>query len=192
MAWLRAARLLAILVYAPSATAQTPDRRFEEIRRFAIPEARQAPAADERNVFGIENAVIAKYDKRSGERVGEWSQSDVAGIIHLNSGIVLDGVLYAARQIESFALPPEIVERFEDRSNSGGAWWPDGYLYATGHDAADIYVLRLPDRGSVLELIEIVPAPAEGQGIAWDPAEPDLLYTLVRSRREIVVSRMVR
>jgi len=94
------------------------------------------------------------------------------------------------REVESFAFPPEVVERFGTRSNSGGGWGPDGFLYATGHDLPELYVLRLPDQGSVLELVEIVPVPAEGQAIDWDPAEAGLLYTLIRSRREIVISRM--
>ena len=31
-------------------------------------------------------------------------------------------------------------------SNSGGSWGPDGFLYLTGHDPAEIYKMRLPKR----------------------------------------------
>jgi hypothetical protein len=94
------------------------------------------------------------------------------------------------RPMGGYVFPPEVVERFGDRSNSGGAWGPDGYLYATGHDHPEVYVLRPPDAGSVLELVEVVPVTAEGQAFAWDPFEPRHLYTIIRSTREIVVSEL--
>src|SRR5690606_25119771 len=90
------------------------------------------------------------------------------------------------REIESFAFPARVVERFGTRSNSGGSWGPDGLLYATGHDHPELYVLRLPEAGSVLELVETIPIPAEGQGIAWDRADPGTLLTLIRSESTIV------
>jgi hypothetical protein len=88
-------------------------------------------------------------------------------------------------------FPPEVVASFADMSSSGGAWGPDGHLYVTGHDEPLLFELTLPEAGSVLRLIEAIPIAAEGQGIAWDPVESGTLYTLVRSRREIVVSHMV-
>ena len=95
------------------------------------------------------------------------------------------------RRIEAYSFPPEVVERFRPYSNSGGAWGRDGMLYVTGHDAAEVYVLRLPDAGSVLALSRVLAAPVAGQGIAWDPSDPGLLYGIVKSRREVVVSRLV-
>lgn len=85
-----------------------------------------------------------------------------------------------------YSFPPPVVTRFGTRSNSGGAWGSDGLLYATGHDAAEIYVLRLPRAGTVLELVEIVPAAIEGQGIAWDPGARDMLWGILKSAREVV------
>jgi len=93
------------------------------------------------------------------------------------------------RLVAAYVFPPEVVARFGTRSCSGGAWGPDGLLYATGHDAAEVYVLRIPSAGSVLDLVEILPVEAEGQGIAWD--NDGLLYSIVRSKREAVVSRLV-
>jgi hypothetical protein len=94
------------------------------------------------------------------------------------------------RPAGGYVFPAEVVERFGTRSSSGGAWGPDGYLYATGHDAAEVYVLRLPRAGSVLELVETVPVEAEGQGIAWDRSDPQALYTIIKRERTVVVSRM--
>jgi hypothetical protein len=243
-----------------------PTRRFEEVRRLPSPEARQAVAADGRHLYAITNRAISKLDKETGELVDRWEGPESGPIEHLNSGVVLDGVLHAAhsnypgvpmessiemydvatmehvgshsfgmrpgsatwidrheglwwvgfanyegrggapgrgpawthvtlfddgwREVGGYTFPPEVVERFQDRSNSGGAFGPDGYLYATGHDAAELYVLKIPAAGSRLELLEIVPVTAEGQGIAWDPVRPAVLFTVLRDREQVVESRL--
>jgi hypothetical protein len=93
-------------------------------------------------------------------------------------------------RVGGYGFPVEAVERFGTRSNSGSAFGPDGLLYATGHDEAELYVLRIPRAGAALEFVEVLPVTAEGQGIAWDPSDPRVLYTIVRSTREVVVSRL--
>ena len=75
-------------------------------------------------------------------------------------------------------------------SNSGGSWGSDGRLYITGHDHAEIYAMSLPRAGSVLVLEETLPVTAEGQGIAWDRSEPGTMYTILRSKAQVVVSRL--
>jgi hypothetical protein len=95
------------------------------------------------------------------------------------------------RRVEGFVYPPEVVARFGNRSNSGGAWGRDGFLYATGHDAPEVYVLQLPQAGSALRLVATLPAAGAGQGIAWDPVERGVLYGIVKESRTIVVSRLV-
>lgn len=94
------------------------------------------------------------------------------------------------RTLESFAFPPALIEAFHGYSASGGAWGPDGRLYVTGHDEPRLYALSLPVAGSELVWEETIAIPAEGQGFAWDPEEPWVIYTLERSRQEIVVSRI--
>ncbi len=251
----------------PALSMPDTGRSFEEIARFPSPYARQGPAADADHFYAVTNRAIGKYDKRSGALVEEWVGREDGPIIHLNSGLVREGRLYAAhsnypgvpmvssvevwdvstmehvashsfgvfrgsatwvdrfdgswwvgfanyegrggqpgrgpewtqvvrfddewRPIAGFTFPPAVVERFLDRSNSGGAFGPGGRLYATGHDAPEVYILDIPQRGSVLKLVDIVPAPAEGQGIAWDPAEPCHLFTIIKAREEVVVSRFV-
>ena len=44
--------------------------------------------------------------------------------------------------------------------------------------------------GAAVELVEVLPVAAEGQGIAWDPSDPRVLFTVIRSTREVVVSRL--
>ncbi len=253
---------------ANAADGEGATRRFAELRRYSVQEARQGPAVDGEYFYAVSNHTIAKYEKQSGLRVSVWEGPADGPIIHLNSGIVIEGRLYCAhsnypgipmqssieifdtetlehigshsfgiyqgsatwvdrkdgvwwvafahyegrggdgtrgpawtsvvqfdkqwRRVGAYAFPPAVIQRFGTRSNSGGAWGPDGYLYITGHDAAEIYVLALPRAGATLELIEILPLAAEGQGIAWDRSEPGLLYSMIKKTREIVVSKMIR
>jgi hypothetical protein len=52
-----------------------------------------------------------------------------------------------------------------------------------------LYVLDLPVSGHELVLKRIVPFESEGQGIAIDRAD-GLLYSIQRSSREVIVSRL--
>lgn len=94
------------------------------------------------------------------------------------------------RRVAGYVYPREMVERFQQMSNSGGTWGEDGRLYATGHDDGAVFVLSLPTAGSVLLLQEVLPVAAEGQGFAWDRNEPGTLYSILRSTREVVVSKL--
>jgi hypothetical protein len=85
------------------------------------------------------------------------------------------------RAVESWTLPKALLDRFEDMSNSGGSWGPDGYLYLTGHDPAELYRVRLPKGGSVLEVVDIIPMNIRGQGIAWDRSQPGVIYGIIRA-----------
>jgi len=228
-----------------------------------VAEATQAVAVDESAFYAIGTTSIGKYDKSTGRPLVKWSGRDVAGVVHLNSGVVVKGLLYcahsnypdvpAASSIEIFdaatlthvgsrslgvrgggsatsidmlgedwwvtfasysgkggtpgkgpqwtvltrldpawqataeyLFPDAVVERLGTRSISGGSWGADQLLYATGHDRGELYVLRIPKFGSVLELAGILPIAVEGQGIAWDRTEPGTLYAIVRSRSEVV------
>ena len=85
------------------------------------------------------------------------------------------------RPVQSWTLPKAILDRFEDMSNSGGSWGPDGFLYLTGHDPAELYRMRLPKAGSTLELVDIIPMNIRGQGIAWDRSQPGVIYGIIRA-----------
>lgn len=234
----------------------------ELVRRYDAAEARQAVAVDAAHFYAIGNRSIGKYARSDGRRVGRWSAPDPQRIIHLNSGVVLDGELHCAHSnypgvpmrssIESFdpdtlthlrsrdlgtsdgsatwvdrrddrwwvtfahydgsggapgkgsgdttlvafddawqpvaryRYPPPVVERFAGRSSSGGGFDPDGRLWITGHDAGELYVLGLPAQGRTLELLAIVQAPIQGQGIAWDPVEPAGLWGISRGLRQVL------
>jgi hypothetical protein len=251
---------------APPALAQERPVAFEEVRRFAVPEAIQGVAVDDAHFYAIANRSIGKYAKDTGRRVGGWEGAADGPVIHLDSGVVIDGLLYCAhsnypgvpmvssieifdpetmthvgsrslgimagsatwvdrrdghwwvafgnyagaggvpgrgpewttlvqfdgswRRVAGYVYPPEVVESFGVMSNSGGTWGTDGKLYITGHDEPTVFVLSLPEAGSVLTLERELPVTAEGQGIAWDRARPATLYSIVRSGREVVESRL--
>jgi hypothetical protein len=94
------------------------------------------------------------------------------------------------RRTGGYSYPREVIARFTPDSNSGGVWGADGNLYVTGHEAPEVYVLRLPERGPTLELVGVAAAPMEGQGIAWDPLEPGVLWGIVK-RDRVVVARQL-
>lgn len=89
------------------------------------------------------------------------------------------------RALRQLAFPAEVVTRFGTHSSSGGAFGPDGLLYVTGHDAPEVYALRVPGRGDALLLVDIAPAPIAGQGIAWERARAGALWGIVRAHRQV-------
>lgn len=241
-------------------------RRFEEVRRFRVPEAHQGVVVDEHYFYAIDNNTIAKYDRRTGARVGEWKGDPNGPIIHLNSCVVRGPRLVCAhsnypgvpmlssievwntadmrhleshsfgvyegsltwairgegdwwlafanyggaagtpghgpewttlvrmddqwRRKEAYAFPVALVERLAPNSSSGGNWGPDGLLYVTGHDEDEVYLLRIPKMGSVLEWVETIPAPLQGQAWSFDPTEPGTIWGIRRGTGEVVVARL--
>jgi hypothetical protein len=85
--------------------------------------------------------------------------------------------------VGSWVMPKVLLDKFEDMSNSGGSWGPDGFLYLTGHDPAELYRMRLPKAGSVLELVDVIPMNVRGQGIAWDKSQPGVIYGIIRATK---------
>jgi hypothetical protein len=71
------------------------------------------------------------------------------------------------REAGRWTFSPELVADWGNNSLSGGLWLSDDLL-ATGHDKKVIYRLRVPKEGKVVEVVEVVPSPFPGQGIAAD------------------------
>jgi hypothetical protein len=87
-----------------------------------------------------------------------------------------------------YALPDTVLDRLPPNSISGGSFAPDGLLYLTGHDAPELYVLRLPREGPVLEHVATIPAPLDGQAWAWDRSvKGRTIYGITRRSGEVVV-----
>jgi hypothetical protein len=51
-------------------------------------------------------------------------------------------------------------------------------------------VLGFPEGGSTLVLHDTFAVPNRGQGIALDPTDPAVLYSIDRAKREVIVSRV--
>jgi len=233
---------------------------LEQIAEFAVPDANQGVGVDRDYFYAVNNRVIGKYDKLSGQLVKKWQGEKDGQIKHLDSAMVMDGKIYAAhsnypewpmtssveifdaetmthigthsfgiqwgsltwmdwhdghwwmtfanydrllgpgktpyghkantvmvkftrdyRPVQSWTLPKVLLDKFELMSNSGGSWGPDGFLYLTGHDPAELYRVRLPKAGSILEVVDIIPMNIRGQGIAWDRSRPGVIYGIIRA-----------
>ena len=85
--------------------------------------------------------------------------------------------------VQMWTLPKVLLDKFEEMSNSGGSWGPDGFLYLTGHDPAELYRVRFPKAGSVLELADVIPMNIRGQGIAWDRSSPGTIAGIIRATK---------
>ena len=256
---------LAILVFYSGSNAG--NRKFKEINKFDMIEARQGVAVDENYIYVIGSRKIGKYEKTSGKPVAKWEETENGPIIHLDSGVIIDGKLYCAhsnypgvpmtssieiwdaeslehidsfsfgiqwgsctwidrhdgywwaafahyekwkhvtgkgsewttvvklddqwREIEAWVYPDEVIDKFRPMSNSGGSWGPDGLLYCTGHDLPELYAFRIPQKGSVLDLVETIPINVLGQGIAWDRSEKGKIYGIRKKDKQVVVSEIV-
>ena len=71
-------------------------RYFQQTNSFDAAEARQGVAVDRNYFYAINNREIGKYDKKTGELVDRWQGPKNGPIIHLDSGMVGNGKLYAA------------------------------------------------------------------------------------------------
>jgi hypothetical protein len=87
-------------------------------------------------------------------------------------------------------FPHNVLEHFGHMSASGGRWGKEGYLYATGHDQPEMYILKLPKDGDRLEYVRTISTPTDGQAFDWDMAKPNHLWTIDRKKTEVVESQI--
>jgi hypothetical protein len=94
------------------------------------------------------------------------------------------------QMLQSWIFPPEVVATWGVSSCSGGDWANDGLLYVTGHDAAELHVLKLPKQGVALQHITTIDVPFEGQGWAWDRSAGNkrVIYGISRAKRQIIAA----
>ncbi|MDQ9092336.1 hypothetical protein RC083_12135 [Pseudoalteromonas haloplanktis] len=121
---------------------------------------------------------FGNYDKvQKGETTAYGKTSNTA-VVKMNDKFEI---------IEQWSLPPGILQKMTPMSNSGGSFSDDGYLYITGHDHEEIYVVEIPKFGSQLIWLATIETPGiEGQGIAWDRTEKQrVLWGLIKQDRHI-------
>ena len=90
----------------------------------------------------------------------------------------------------AWLFPPAVLDRFAPHSSSGGVWGTDGLLYVTGHDRPELYALRLPAAGSVLQHVATIPIPTNGQAIAWERGADRIMWAIERRARAVVAMRV--
>jgi hypothetical protein len=245
----------------------------ETLQTFQTFDARQGVAVDQRHFYAVNSFRITKHQKSDGKAILQWDGvSDETGpLIHLDSGMVWQGKLYASHSnypnwpmtssvevwdiqtlehidshsfgselgsftwldrydgywwggfanydkvqkgqyhaygltkntqvvkmddnfkiLNKWSIPTAVLKQFSPMSNSGGSLGEDGYLYLTGHDLPEIYVMALPEFGSELTLVETIDAPEiHGQGIAWDRSENGRLLWGIRKKDRLVFKMKV-
>lgn len=89
---------------------------------------------------------------------------------------------------EAWAFPKQLIAEFTPKSNSGAAWGKDGFLYCTGHDKTELYVMKIPEMGATLQHLKTITTTIAGQGIAIDRTVNDRLLVYGISRADNVVS----
>lgn len=96
------------------------------------------------------------------------------------------------QMLRSWLFPPPVIATWGQSSCSGGDWGDDGLLYTTGHDAAELHVLRLPRQGVTLEHVTTIDVPFAGQGWAWDRSRRGerVIYGISRARQEVIAARI--
>jgi hypothetical protein len=256
-----------------SVSAQPPEFDGKIVMQFDTVEAFQAVAVDADSFYAISNVRLTRHDKSTGRAMQQSGVNSQPSdpLVHLDSGVVLDGKLYAAHSnypgwpmtssvevwnvatmehierhsfgvmlgsltwldryegswwgafanydivqrgmtepygetrntvmvqfdddfevLRSWSLPAEILRRMSPMSNSGGSWGSDGYLYLSGHDDPEIYVMAPPKAGSELDWLATIRLPGlNGQGIAWDRSiEGNFLWAILRSTRQVLKIEM--
>ncbi len=93
------------------------------------------------------------------------------------------------RRSKEWSFPKEVVGRWGTMSSSGGTLTTKRVFYTTGHDAPELYVLKVPRFSRTLSLERVVPVESQGQGIALDRTER-LLYSIQRRTKEVLVSAL--
>lgn len=127
---------------------------------------------------GLWWAALANYDP----------PRSYLGRNHRDTKIVFFDKAWA--EVGGYALPDSLLERIAPHSVSGGGFGPDGLLYLTGHDAPEIYVMRVPRQGPVLEHIATITAPIEGQAWAWDRSARRTIFAISRRNGAVVVLKI--
>ena len=123
-------------------------------------------------------ACFANYDAKGGEP-GRDHRSTV--LVRYDERFV---------QQESWLFPDDVLDSFGHMSASGGRWGTGGYLFVTGHDLPEMYVLKLPAAGARLEHVTTIKIPTGGQAFDWDMGHPDRVWSIERKGNTVVESQM--
>lgn len=86
-------------------------------------------------------------------------------------------------EVRSWTFPEEVTGLWGEMSCSGGSWGPDGYLYTTGHDNNEAYVLEVDTAGRLKYVRTEKGVGFFGQAIAWDRfSKEPILWGIVKNK----------
>ncbi|MEZ5711172.1 MAG: hypothetical protein R3E11_00785 [Sphingobium sp.] len=133
---------------------------------------------------------LTAMDRHDGHWWGVFANYDTkgspAGKDHRDTYLVkLDD---AFQPLKAWTFPEDVLARFAPSSCSGMAWTDAGALLASGHDKPEVYVLSLPEAGTVLRHAATIPVISNGQAIDVDPVEADLLWSIDRATKTVIAS----
>ena len=79
-----------------TAHSGTLNKHFIKVAEYGCPEAHQGVAVDDTFFYAIGTREIGKYEKDTGRLAQKWQEKEDGPIIHLDSGMIFNGILYAA------------------------------------------------------------------------------------------------
>jgi len=93
-------------------------------------------------------------------------------------------------EVKDWFFPKEAIENWGDMSCSGGSWSTEGFLFTTGHDHANAFVLQL-DKTNELKYVRTESNMGfYGQAIAWDRfSKEPILWGIVK--RKFVTATLI-
>lgn len=142
--------------------------------------------------LGVRGGSLTWVERHNGRWWAAFANYDAPrsddGRTHRDTKIVILNDDWA--EVGGYKLPDSVLAKLPPNSISGGSFGPDGLLYLTGHDATELYVLRVPPQGPVLDHVATIPAQLEGQAWAWDRSAARTLYGITRKSGEVVVMQV--
>lgn len=109
--------LFLALCLAPTALSTAAfAQQFEALRQFPSPAAHQGVAVDAEFFYAISNRVVAKHRKSNGELLIRWEATPDYPLIHMNHGVVHDGVLYVAHSNFPHKPATSSIELFDPQT----------------------------------------------------------------------------
>ena len=95
------------------------------------------------------------------------------------------------RHVGAWVLPPALVQRLTPYSLSGGVITSTGQILCSPHHGKELYLLSFPDMGSALIWQQTIQTPIDGQAIALDTSEKDVLWGISRETREVIKTKII-
>lgn len=174
------ATVVAVLVAVAAATAASgdpPQLEAKLLRSYDAFDANQGVAVDRDHFYAVDNTSITRHDRRTGEAELQFAGAEGGPLIHMDSGAVHRGRLYAAHSNYDQSPMESSIEIYDTRSmqhvgshslgidrgsltwidRHDGSWWagfanydvvPDGQTEPYGK-TENTQIVRMDDRFQV-------------------------------------------